>query len=234
MPPTYRADAIVVLGSSLSEDGALPLHARQRAERAAALHAAGVAPRVIFSGRCNLMASGDPNVTEAAAMAAYAERLGVPREHILLEEESKDTIGNAYFVLRRHLEPNGWTAVRVVTSDFHVPRSTWVFQKVLGPAYDVAFSPASSELDAAIIAARARAEGDIITFLMEWIGELPEGDREAVERLIWEEHPGYAPSPTVAREYIRQRVEEIARVHRVVETSGLRGRRQRERDEDDL
>ena len=59
-------------------------------------------------------------------------------------------------LLRRHLEPNGWTAVRVVTSDFHVPRTTWVFQKVLGPAYDVAFSPASSELDAAIIAARAR------------------------------------------------------------------------------
>jgi len=232
--PRYRADAIVVLGSSLAEDGSLPLHARQRAERAAALHAAGVAPRVIFSGRCNLMAADDPPVTEAAAMAAYAEALGVPRADVLLEEESKDTIGNAYFTLRRHLEPNGWTAVRVVTSDFHVPRTTWVFQKVLGSAYDVSFSPASSELDAAVIAARARAEGDIITFLMEWIGDLPEGDRAAVERLIWEEHPGYAAEPAVRRDYIRERVEEIARVHRVVEVHGLRGRRARERDEQDL
>jgi uncharacterized SAM-binding protein YcdF (DUF218 family) len=234
MHPPYRADAIVVLGSSLAEDGSLPPHARQRAERAVTLHAAGVAPRLIFSGRCNLMASGDPHVTEAAAMAAHAVSLGVPREVVLLEEESKDTIGNAYFVLRRHLEPNGWTSVRVVTSDFHVPRTTWVFQKVFGAAYDVSFSPASSELDAEIIAARARAEGDIMTFLMEWIGDFPEGDRGAVERLIWEEHPGYAASPTVPREYIRQRVEEIARVHRVVETHGLRGRRMRERDEQDL
>src|ERR687894_576060 len=210
--PCPRADAIVVLGSTVHEDGSLPLHARQRAVRAAMLHAAGVAPRVIFSGRCNLTAPEPPAISEAAAMAAYAESLGTPREAILLEEESRDTIGNAYFVGRRYLEPNDWRSIRVVTSDFHVPRTTWVFQKILGPGYDVSFSPASSELDASIIAARARAEGDIITFLMEWIGDLPEGDRAAVDRLIWEEHPGYAASPAVPREFITARVQEIARV----------------------
>ena len=219
----YHADAIVVLGSTVNEDGSLPLHAQQRAVRAAMLHAAGVAPRLIFSGRCNLTAAEPPAVSEAAAMAAYAESLGSPREAILLEEESRDTIGNAYFVGRRILEPNGWSSIRVVTSDFHVPRTTWVFQKVLGPAYDVSFSPASTELDATVIAARARAEGDIITFLMEWIGPIAEGDRNAVDRFIHQEHPGYAPSPAVSREEIQERVNEIARVHRVVETYGLQG-----------
>ena len=228
--PCPRADAIVVLGSTVHEDGSLPLHARQRAVRAAMLYAAGVAPRVIFSGRCNLTAP-EPEISEAAAMAAYAESLGTPREAILLEEEARDTIGNAYFVGRKFLEPNGWRSIRVVTSDFHVPRTTWVFHKILGPDYDVAFSPASTELDATIIAARARAEGDIITFLMEWIGPIAEGDREAVERFIHEEHPGYAPNPSVSREEIQERVNEIARVHRVVETHGLRGHRARqERD----
>ena len=229
--PCPRADAIVVLGSTVHEDGSLPLHARQRAVRAAMLYAAGVAPRVIFSGRCNLTAPEPPVISEAAAMASYAESLGTPREAILLEEESRDTIGNAYFVGRNFLEPNGWRSIRVVTSDFHVPRTTWVFHKILGPDYDVSFSPASTELDATIIAARARAEGDIITFLMEWIGPIVEGDREAVERFIHEEHPGYAPSPSVSREEIQERVNEIARVHRVVETYGLRGHRARqERD----
>src|SRR5918999_5158747 len=187
----YHADAIVVLGSTVHEDGSLPLHARQRAVRAAMLHAAGVAPRVIFSGRCNLTAPEPPAISEAAAMAAFAESLGTPRSAILLEEESRDTIGNAYFVMRRHLEPNGWTSIRIVTSDFHVPRTTWVFQKVLGSAFDVSFSPASTELDATVIAARARIEGDIITFLMEWIGPMAEGDRGAVEHFIRNEHPGY-------------------------------------------
>jgi DUF218 domain len=229
--PCPRADAIVVLGSTVHEDGSLPLHARQRAVRAAMLYAAGVAPRVIFTGRCNLTAPEPPAVSEAAAMAAYAESLGTPREAMLLEEDARDTIGNAYFVGRKFLEPNQWHSIRVVTSDFHVPRTTWVFHKILGPGYDVSFSPASTELDATIIAARARAEGDIITFLMEWIGPIAEGDREAIDRFIHEEHPGYARDPAVSREEIQERVNEIARVHRVIETHGLRGHRARqERD----
>ena len=126
------------------------------------------------------------------------------------------------------LEPNGWTSIRVHL-DFHFPRRRGSSQT--SAPYDVSFSPASTELDATVIAARARAEGDIITFLMEWIGPIVEGDRDAVERFIREEHPGYAPSPSVSREEIQERVNEIARVHRVVETHGLRGQRARqERD----
>ena len=230
----YHADAIVVLGSTVNVDGSLPLHAQQRTARAASHHAAGVAPRVIFSGCCNLTAVEPPPVSEAAAMAAYAESLGTPRGAMLLEEESRDTIGNAYFVGRRFLEPNGWTSIRVVTSDFHVPRTTWVFQKILGPGYDVSFSPASTELDATIIAARARAEADIITFLMEWIGPIAEGDRPAVERFIHQEHPAYASNAPISRDEIQERVNEIARVHRVVDTHGLRGNRARQEREVEL
>ncbi len=230
----YHADAIVVLGSALAPDGSVPLHARQRAERGAALYAAGVAPRVIISGRCSLNATTPPLCTEAAAMADIAAELGVPREALLLEEESRDTIGNAYFVARRLLEPNGWTSLRVVTSDFHVTRTAWVFQKILGSGYDVAFSPASTELDAGIIAARARAEGDSLTFLMEWMGSFTDGDREAMERLIWEEHPAYAENPKRTREDILARLNEIARVHRVIETHGLRGNRTRQEREGEL
>lgn len=167
-------------------------------------------------------------------MAAHARALGVPEEAILLEEESRDTIGNAYFVARRYLEPNDWRAIRIVTSDFHVPRTAWVFEKILGPDYDVSFSPATTELDATVIAARARAEGDITTFLMEWIGPVEPGDREQVERLIWEEHPAYAATPRVEAQQIRDRIEEIARVHRLVETHGLRIERGRQEREGEL
>lgn len=224
------ADAIVVLGTSLEPDGSLPLHARQRVERAAQVYARGVAPRVVFSGHCSLH-DERPACSEASAMAAHARALGVPDAAIALEEESRDTIGNAYFVRRRHLEPNGWTAIRVVTSDFHVPRTAWVFEKVMGPRVDVSFSPATTELDATVIAARARAEGDITTFLMEWIGPIAPGDEAAIERLIWQEHPAYAASPAVEAAYIRERIEEIARVHRLVETHGLRGERSRQERE---
>jgi uncharacterized SAM-binding protein YcdF (DUF218 family) len=213
MPPS-RADALVVLGRGVDPDGALPLLAKQRVRRAAELFAWGVAPRMIFSGRCSLMTDADPPRTEAAAMAEYARSLGIPSRALILEEESRDTIGNAYFVLRRFLEPNDWMSIRVVTSDFHIQRTAWVFQKVLGLGYDVAFSPSPSELDHATIAARAREESDISTFLMGWIGSIPDGDPIGLARMIWQEHPGYAPEPTVTRADIQARIEEIARLHR--------------------
>jgi uncharacterized SAM-binding protein YcdF (DUF218 family) len=209
-----RADAIVVLGRGVDPDGALPALAQQRVARAAELYAWGVAPRLIFSGRFSLMTETEPPRTEAAAMAEHAIVLGIPRRAVILEEESRDTIGNAYFVLRRFLEPNDWMSIRVVTSDFHIQRAAWVFQKVLGLGYDVAYSPSPSELDHATIAARAREESDISTFLMDWLGPIPDGDPVALARLIWQEHPGYAPDPTVSKAEIQTRIADIARVHR--------------------
>jgi uncharacterized SAM-binding protein YcdF (DUF218 family) len=209
-----RADAIVVLGRGVDPDGALPVLAQQRVQRAAELYAWGVAPRLIFSGRYSLMTEIEPPRTEAAAMAEHAIALGIPRRAVILEEESRDTIGNAYFVLRRFLEPNDWMSIRVVTSDFHIQRAAWVFQKVLGLGYDVAYSPSPSELDHATIAARAREESDISTFLMNWLGAIPDGDPVGLARLIWQEHPGYAPTPTVSKVDIQTRIADIARVHR--------------------
>jgi vancomycin permeability regulator SanA len=226
--PSYRSDALVVLGRGTDPDGSLPRLAKQRVERAAELFAWEVAPRIIFSGRCSLMTDAAPVCTEGAAMADYAVSLGIPRRVVLVEEESRDTIGNAYFVLRRYLEPNDWNAIRVVTSDFHIQRTAWVFQKVLGLGYDVSFSPAPSELDHSTIAARAREESDISTFLMDWIGDLPDGDPIALARLIWQEHPGYAPNPTMTKQEIQSRINAIGSIHRTDDLTQPRGHRLRQ------
>lgn len=225
--PEHRADALVVLGRGLAADGTLPRLAQQRVERAVELFAWDTAPRIIFSGRCSLMTDIIPAVTEAHAMAEYALALGLPREALLVEEESRDTIGNAYFVLQRFLEPNDWTCVRVVTSDFHIQRASWIFQKVLGIGYDVSFSPAPSELDHSTIAARAREEADITSFLMEWLADIPDGDPLALARLVWKEHPGYADEPTMTKAEIQSRVEALSRSHRGEEPRA-RGHRMRQ------
>lgn len=133
----FCADAIVVLGRNVNADGSLPLIARARVERAVELYRGGIASRLIASGRNRLMAEPPPPVTEAAAMARLARKLGVPSDAILIENPARDTIGNAYFAAREFLEPNGWDAIRVVTSDHHVPRTSWIFQQVLGGGVDV-------------------------------------------------------------------------------------------------
>jgi uncharacterized SAM-binding protein YcdF (DUF218 family) len=213
-PP--RADAIVVLGRGVDSSGRLPVAAAERVAGGVKLFQAGVAPRIIMSGRFALLTDDDepPPCTEARAMADAACAAGVPSDAILLEEQSRDTIGNAWFTARRILEPNGWDAIRVVTSEYHVPRASWVFGKVLGDAVDVSFSPVSSEAFAKSIAQRARQESAIAEFLMDWIGELASGDRTAIDHFINHQHPAYADAATMSIEEIDARVDEIAKLHR--------------------
>jgi uncharacterized SAM-binding protein YcdF (DUF218 family) len=229
MPALHSADAIIVLGRGVNPDGTLPLVAQTRVPRALELLSRGVAPRMILSGRCSLMTLEPPPISEAAAMAKFARDRGAPEDALLIEDRSRDTIGNAYFTARQYLEPYGWTTIRVVTSDFHVPRTSWIFRKVLGDSYDVAFTPASSELFASTIAHRAREESDIARFLMEWIGPFPDGDRAAFDRFIERDHPGYSTIPTVTRELIQSRIAEISARHRDAERAGRGHRAEQER-----
>jgi uncharacterized SAM-binding protein YcdF (DUF218 family) len=214
-------DAIVVLGRGVRADGSLGLLARDRVDRALELHQLGVAPRIIFSGRSALMGDDNPSVTEASAMSAYAESKGLPRQAVFVEDESRDTIGNAWFTWQRWLRPNDWRSIRVVTTDYHIPRAAWIFRKILGPSHDVSFSAAPSDRFAASVGARARDESDIAAFLAGWLSGIADGDIAAVERLITQDHPGYAANPTMTRVELRERVERIARARRLAEHGPL-------------
>lgn len=213
-PIDGAADAIVVLGGGVHPDGSLPPVARARVERAVELFECGVAPRLILSGRCGL-GSPEPAVTEAAAMAAHAAGFGVPPAALLLEDHAKDTLGNAYFTRARFLEPNDWTSIRVVTSDFHLSRAAWVFRKILGPGYDVSFVSAPSGFSPRELIDRALEECKITIFLNEWLQALSDADDHATQRLMEQEHPGYADAPTLTHDEMRRRLDEIARINRI-------------------
>jgi len=216
-PPGHTADAIVVLGGGVEPDGSLPQVAQSRVARAVELFDAGIAPRIILSGRCSL-SGPTPDITEAAAMAVYAWDLGVPPEAILLEEESRDTVGNAYFTRELFLAPNGWTSIRVVTSDFHLSRAAWVFRKILGPHYDYSFVSAPSGFSPRELIFRALEECKLSIFLNEWLEALVEGDENAIGRLMAQEHPGYADAPTLSYDDMRRRIDEIAHINQIAGT----------------
>lgn len=213
-PINAAADAIVVLGGGVHPDGTLPPVARARVERAVELFESGVAPRLILSGRCGLSAP-EPAVTEAAAMAEYAAGFGVPRGAMFLEDDAKDTLGNAYFTWREFLEPNEWTSIRVVTSDYHLSRAAWVFRKILGPGYDVSFVSAPSGFSPRELIDRALEECKITIFLNEWLQAVEEADDHAIERLMRQEHPGYADAPALSHDEMRRRLDEIAKINRI-------------------
>ena len=118
-----RVDAVLVLGVALGEDdGATPeLIARAKAAARAARRLAreqGDMPPVIA---CGGVTPGH-RAAEADVLAALLAREGVPRERILCENRSQDTMENMRFAARLLGGAKG-RRVLVVTSDYHLCRA---------------------------------------------------------------------------------------------------------------
>ncbi|MGP1355065.1 YdcF family protein [Roseicyclus sp.] len=124
--PERPADAIVCLGAGLVDDvSRLPDSAStRRAATCAALHAAGVAPLIVFTGYGNTVASaGD-------GMADVAREAGVTEAAILVDPHALSTIQNAANSLA--LLPQGTGRIVIVSDAFHLPRA-WVIFRLMGP-----------------------------------------------------------------------------------------------------
>ena len=134
-----KHDVIIVLGGGINADGSLPAVVKKRVGKAVELYKKGMAPRLIMSGKWSINSKISYPCTEAEAMEEYAVLCGVERDDILVEKESQDTLGNAYWSKINFLKPAKWQDIVVVTSDFHIKRAKYLFGKVLGPDYRLSF-----------------------------------------------------------------------------------------------
>ena len=128
-------EIIVVLGGGMLPDG-MPAPATLARGRAAAdLARAHPKAAIICSGSHGV--GRKPRRSEAASMADLIVAEGIDRGRIFLEDESRDTIGNAVFVAERYLSAIPPRQMYVVTSPFHIDRSVETFRLVLGPGWEI-------------------------------------------------------------------------------------------------
>lgn len=131
-----KFDAIVVLSGGLTDDKELPSGVLLRIRVAKKLFAQRLAPRVIMSGRWSSYWDPDPpDQSESRLMAQQAVSWGISSSAILEEEYSQNTYENAFYVKKTILEPNDWTDIIVVTSDYHALRTKQIFEQILGEKY---------------------------------------------------------------------------------------------------
>jgi len=117
-----RADAIVVLGASVSPDGLLECSSLRRALTGILELRAGRAPLVLFLGPRHGQA------VEADVRAGLAMRLGVPRRAILTEARGLTTRQEAERTAALLL-PRGLKRVALVTNEHHLLRATALFRR---------------------------------------------------------------------------------------------------------
>ena len=126
-----EAQAIVVLGGGTlsAQYPRQTVEVDQAGDRliyAAQLYHQGKADHLLLSGgRIDWISSGAP---PAEDMATLLEMLGVPRQAMWLESESRNTYENAANA-RTFLEPMGIRRILLVTSASHMPRAVALFEK---------------------------------------------------------------------------------------------------------
>jgi uncharacterized SAM-binding protein YcdF (DUF218 family) len=130
------ADAILVLCS----------HDKKVAERGAQLFLEGWAPLLIFSGGLGVITKNIWKEPEADQFAEIAIRLGVPREKILIENQSTNTGENILFTKRllaqKQIDPRNFILVQkpyMERRSFATFRKVWPEKPVLVTSPRVSF-----------------------------------------------------------------------------------------------
>ncbi len=172
---------VMVLGGGHSADGlTLSERSRERVERAVRLFGTVGAGSLICSGAYSIALPAAPAQTEAALMAELAVARGIPREAIVLEEQSLDTIGNIAVVgatILPRLEPE---RVWLVTSDYHLRRVRYLVRRLWGACVQVDFESALSGISPIARLKRAIREHVLLRKARKVLREFPEGDPELV------------------------------------------------------
>jgi uncharacterized SAM-binding protein YcdF (DUF218 family) len=152
------AQAIVVLGSTMTRDGMLSASSLRRALHGIQLYQRGLAPWLVFLGPRD--AAGH---SQAATRADLARQSGVPSEAILTGEQMWTTREEAEGV-RRLLAPKGARKVLLVTGGLHMRRARWLFERAGFEVIPAPLPDASCES----IGAESRI-GLTLSLLQEWL-----------------------------------------------------------------
>lgn len=127
LPTPRRADAIVVLGNRppVDDRGEVRPELRRRVEAGVRLFHDGLAPRLVMTG-----GPAPSGHVEAEVMRDLAIELGVPREAILVEGRSRDTIENAGLTLRLLCgeDDSCVPSLIVVSTRYHLARARRLFE----------------------------------------------------------------------------------------------------------
>jgi uncharacterized SAM-binding protein YcdF (DUF218 family) len=129
---TGRSDFVIVLGAGLGPGGQVPPLLASRLDRGHGIwaslnrQATGPGPLLIVSGG----KGDDEQAAEATAMASYLTARGFPADHLLLEDQSRNTEENLLFSKAIMDQVRHGARCTIVTSDFHAFRAAMIARRL--------------------------------------------------------------------------------------------------------
>lgn len=163
---------IIVLGGGIRPDGSLPELVYPRLHAAYAVYLKTGAS-IITSGRYSyLWQKPFPRSTESAAMRTALIQMGIPAKKIQAEQRSKDTISNAYYVKKLVHD----TSLTVITSNFHVQRTRFIFKKVFGSRFKIRFVAVRQPLSRLVQKKVVARQAELLKKTRAWLKPMKNGD----------------------------------------------------------
>lgn len=137
---------------------------------------------ILSGGKTNPSVS----LSEAEVMRNYALTRGIPPKAIILEENSMDTIGNAYFT-RKIIDMLGCSDIYIVSSCYHMRRVKFIFEMCYGRKYNMFFDYCFtiSNQDA------ERKEEYSIKLAKDFFENITPGNLDEIERRLFSIHRLY-------------------------------------------
>lgn len=128
--PAVPDHLIVILGAAVRPDGRASPALIRRIDGGHRLALAHAEAPVFCSGGV-----GRHGPSEASIMAERLLALGLPRERLVLDEDSLDTL-QTVLAATRYIRAEGLTGAIVCTDSYHVPRSRLIFSALGVPTLD--------------------------------------------------------------------------------------------------
>lgn len=179
-------DAIIVLANHMDAEGNLNNESKERAELSLEIMKNCSVANIVTTGwayRRNV------NLSLAEVMKRYInERLPADCEvNFLIEDLSKDTVGEAVFTKVNFAAPMSWKKIIVVTSNYHIKRAKEIFNFVYGSMYEISFFGSKWEYKKSIV----DDELSSISKFRETFFGINVGDDLMILRRLKESHPFY-------------------------------------------
>jgi len=177
----------ILLGGGITNKGKISADALTRSKVALKLLQKNKIQKLVLSG--GFTNKQFPKLSEARLFVKYFTKKGINRKKLILEEKSKDTLGNAIYCKKLFVKEKLLKKIILITSNYHMSRSLTVFQHVFGEEYSFIGKKSKPFIVHKIQNQLKEMESTGLDDL--FLSQFKSGDHKKAEKLLVKELPIY-------------------------------------------
>jgi len=178
-------DVVILLANLMDADGRLNEESARRAAKAADVFHESQAKAIVT---CGWEYRQDSAIAIADAFKRHLMHYhAIRQDQIIVESNSRDTVGDAYFTKVNIVVPAVWKRMAVVTSDYHVSRTHDIFDFVYGDGFQIEVIGAA----VGMTSEAAESEQRSLEAFRSTFAGVPRGDSAAILDRLRSHHPFY-------------------------------------------